>query len=117
MIKNRSEIKEKILNMLSHNVKRETIINQLEISKKTFYEMLRELTAEGHEIKINVQRKYRDNAQYIVDDKFLSDTLEVSLTPEQYIFVEQNKNMSRTQIAKHLNVSKIALNFIMDKGI
>lgn len=110
------EMKEKILKMSAENKPRSTMRKVLRISKDRFYKLLRELISEGHNLNLS-KRNFAINRNDFMEDKFLDDMLNYKLTDLQYLFLEQNKNMKRTELAKELKIPKVALNFILHRGV
>ena len=108
-------LKKEILRLTSERISRNRMSRILQISKERLYKLLRELIQEGH--NLNLEKTSSEiNQSDFSEDGFLNKMMNYKITSLQYLILEENKFMKRTELAKKINIPKIALNFILNKN-
>lgn len=110
-----NKLKKEILRLTSEKISRNRMSRILQVSKERLYRLLRQLIQEGH--NLNLEKTSSEiNQNDFLEDGFLNKMMNYKITSLQYLILEENKFMKRTELAKKINIPKIALNFILNKN-
>ena len=112
-----NEIEKKVLEMLLAKKSRSRIKKRIGITDDIFMRSIKEINKNGYDFVIKSQKKNIADPQESSEDKLVYEAMKKEISGEDYEYMLKNLYMPRTKLAKQLKISKLALNFILDKGL
>jgi DNA-binding TFAR19-related protein (PDSD5 family) len=112
-----NEVEKKVLKMLLDKKCRSRIKRKIGITDDIFMRSIREINKNGYDFVIKNQKKNKPDPEESFEDKLVYEAMKKEISEEDYKYMLKNLYMPRTQLAKQLKISKLALNFILDKGL
>lgn len=112
-----NEIEEKVLQMLLAKKSRSRIKKRIGITDEIFMRSIIQINKNGYDFVIKNQKKNKPDPEESFEDKLVYKAMKKEISEEDYEYMLKNLYMPRTQLAKQLKISKLALNFILDKGL
>ena len=112
-----NEVEKKVLKMLLDKKCRSRIKRKIGITDEIFMRSVKEINKNGYDFVIKNQKKNIADPEDSFEDKLVYEAMKKEISEENYEYMLKNLYMPRTLLAKQLKISKLALNFILDKGI
>jgi hypothetical protein len=109
-----NDLEQKILELLLRKMNRVFIRRRFKMNSFELNQVIKSINEKGYTFRVHEQNKHIIKPEDYEYDKTIHDALMVKLSLEDFMYVMDNKKMPRTQLAKKLGISKLALNFILN---